>query len=218
MAWFGDKSYDRAQLLTRARDAASRGSHRKAIALYERVREVEPDNEDILRRIAAVRLRAGQREEAWRDCQLASRRMTRKGFVDQAIGVLREFAEKFPRQREVWEELAELELERERPPDAVGVLVEGQRWFRSRRTRSDAISLLRRARKIDPTHFEANFLLADRVARSGAPAPARRILEQLDRQPRTRGERRRLRWRLFRLTPTPVAGWAWIRAIFEAAA
>ena len=74
MAWFGrDRGYDRTRILGAARRASGRGAHTKAIALYERVQEVEPRNADVLRRLSVVRARAGHREEAWRDCRAACR-------------------------------------------------------------------------------------------------------------------------------------------------
>jgi len=215
LSWFGgQKGYDRARLLADARRAGKRGAHAKAIALYERVREVEPENADVLRRIAVQRIRAGQREEAWRDCGLAAEKLSKRGFVAEAIGVLRDFAAHFPKEVGVWLAISELELERDRRPDAVGVLVEGSRNFRSKARRADALSLLRRARGIDPNHFEASFCLAGLLARTGARQPARRMLESLAPFARTRRDRRRLRARLLRLSPTPAAAWRWLVAVF----
>ena len=211
MSWFGgSRGYDRAKTLSHARRAARRGAHAKAIALYEQVREVEPENPDLLRRIAVQRIRAGQREEAWRDCRLAAEKLARRGFVAQAIGTYREFASRFSDEVGAWHALAELEIERERRPDAVQVLLEGRRCLRSRARRKDALALLRRARGIDPNHFEANFELAVLMAREGAARPARRILESLAPHARTRRDRRRLRGRLFRMSPSPAAAWRWL--------
>jgi len=215
VAWFRrDRSYDRNGILARARRAAARGAHVKAIALYERVREAEPNNPDVLRRLGIQRARAGQRAEAWRDCGAAAEVVAKRGFVEQAIGIYREFATHVPDEPSVWHALAELELERKRPPDAVDALLKGRRHFRSKRKRTEALSLLRRARRIDPTHFEANFDLAGLLIRDGVPGPARRMLESLAPHARTRRDRRRLRGRLFRLSPTPAAAWRWLAALF----
>ena len=215
MSWFGgDKGYDRARLLADARRAVKRGAHVKAIALYARVREVEPENTDLLRRVAGLRVRAGQREEAWRDGCLAAEDLAKRGFVAEAIGLHRGYAARFPDNAAVWCALSDLELERDRRPDAVSVLLEGSGHFRSRARREDALALLRRARRIDPNHFEANFRLAGLMARSGAKQPARRILESLVPHAKTRRDRRRLRGRLFRLAPSPAAAWRWLLAVF----
>lgn len=217
MPWFGrDRGYDRSRTLAQARRAARRGAHAKAIALYERVREVEPNNADLLRRVAVERIRAGQRDEAWRDCRQAAAGLASKGFVAQAIGVYRDYARRFRDAPAVWLGLADLEIERERSPDAVAVLVEGSRHFRSRARRTDGLALLRRARTIDPKHFEASFELAGLMIKSGAARPAQRILESLAPYARSRRDRRRLRGRLFRLSPTPAAAWRWLAALFGA--
>jgi tetratricopeptide (TPR) repeat protein len=212
MAWMASRrGYDRARILADARRAAGRGRHAKAIALYERIQEVEPENTDVLRRLAAQRARAGQREEAWRDCSATAQRLVEQGFVEQAVGVYRDFAHHLPQNLEVWNALADLELERERAPDAVAALVEGRGYFRRAREREQALGLLRRARKIDPTHFEANFDLSGLLIRSGSRLPARRLLQDLERHARGR-DLRRLRGRLFRLSPGPRSAWGWLSA------
>jgi tetratricopeptide (TPR) repeat protein len=215
MSWLRrSRGYDRDRTLAEARRAAGRGKHAKAIALYERVSENEPANTELLRRLAAQRARAGQREAAWRDCRRAAEQLTERGFIEQAIGVYRDFAKHVPAEVAVWQALSELELARDRRPDAVRVLLEGRRWFRTRRTRRDAIGLLRLARKVDPGHFEANFDLAGLLVREGARGPARRILEGLE--PRARGRNlRRLRGRMFRLSPSPAAAGRWLVALFR---
>ena len=103
MSWLaGKKPYDRARILTEARRAAGKGKHVKAIALYGRVLEIEPENTDLLRRLAGQRVRAGQREEAWRDCRTAAERLIKAGFVEQAIGAYRDFATHLPDGTAVW--------------------------------------------------------------------------------------------------------------------
>ncbi len=215
MSWLASrKGYDRNRILADARRAVGRGKHGKAIALYERVGRVEPENTDVLRRLAAQRARAGQREEAWRDCRSAAGELVERGFVEQAIGVYREFATHLPDETAVWKALSQLELEREREPDAVGVLLEGRRFFRSANQRQEAVSLLRLARKIDRTHFEANFDLARLLARDGGSVPARRILMELELHVRGR-ELRRLRGKLFRLSPGFGTAWRCLSALLR---
>jgi tetratricopeptide (TPR) repeat protein len=213
MSWLADrKGYDRARILANARQAVARGNHLKAIAYYERVHRIEPENTDLLRRLARQRARAGQREEAWRDSRAVAERLSRGGFVEQAIGVYREYATYVPDEVVVWEALSELELERNRRPDAVDVLLEGRRSFRSRQRRQEACLLLRRARKIDPTHFEANFDLAGLLAAGGNRTTALRILKGLEGRASGR-DLRRLRGRLFRLSPGLRTAWRWLAAL-----
>jgi len=217
MSWLADRQgYDRSRVLAAARRAVQRRDHDKAIALYERVARIEPENTDLLRRLAGQRARAGHRDEAWRDCRAVAERLEKAGFMEQAIGVYRDFAAHIPDSTDVWEALSDLELERARKSDAVGVLLEGRHCFRSRKQRQDALVLLRRARKIDPTHFEANFDLAGLVARCGGHLPARRILEELERHAHGR-DLRRLRGRLFVLSPGFRSAWRWLCALLRGA-
>lgn len=216
MAWLWTETvYDRDRLLGQARRAAKRGEHAKAAALYAELRQAEPDNLDFVRRVAMHRIRGGTPDEALRDCQIAATTLARRGFIAEAIGVLREFARRHPQHANVWKSLAALETERKRRPDAVAVLVEGSRHFRSRARKQDGFELLTRARSMDPTHFDASFELADLTWRRGGGARvARRLLESLVPHARTRRDRRRLRARQLRLCPTPAAAGRWLAALF----
>ena len=95
----------------------------------------------------------------------------------------------------------------------MSTLLEGARHFRSRRTRDAALSLVMAARKIEPNGFEPNLALGRLLARAGAYARAKRLLEPLAE--RTAGaQRRTVRALLFRISPTPAAAWRWLRAVF----
>ena len=212
MSWLnGRRGYDRARLLESARKAAARGRHEKAIGFYERVLAVEPENFDLLRRVAGQRARAGQREQAWHDCQTVAEQLRKRGFVEQAVGVYRDFAHHLPDESSVWNALCDLQLERGSQADAIASLLEGRAVFKARAQRDQALALLRRARKIDSTHFEANFALAGLLARGGSKAPALRILKELEGHVQGR-QRRRLRARIFRFSPGPRTAWRWLRA------
>jgi tetratricopeptide (TPR) repeat protein len=215
MAWLLTETvYDRDRFLKQARRAAKRGEHAKAAELYAELRRAEPDNMDFVRRAAMHRIRGGTPDEALHDCQVGATKLARRGFIAEAIGVLREFAKRHPQHVDVWKSIAALEIERKRQPDAVGVLVEGSRHFRSRSRTQDGLELLTRARLMDPTHFEASFELADLTWRRGGGARvARRLLESLVPHARTRRDRRRLRARQLRLCPTPAAAWRWLAAL-----
>lgn len=220
MGWPGRKIvYDRSRILSQAGRARVRGRARKAIALYRRVLDQEPDNADLHRRIAPLLASTKQGAEAWASYRTAADRLASRGFLDQAAGVLREASASLRRagdegaQRAVWERLADIELERGRPADARGVLLEGSRQFRSRRRRPDAVRLLLRARKLAPTDFTVNYELAGLLARCGARGHALRILDELAASTRGR-QLRRVRRRQLRLAPSLGALWRWTRATF----
>jgi len=212
MAWFRRKrSYDRTRLLDRAMRATGRRRHKRAIALYREVLAVDPNDAHVHRKIAPLLARTRQPADAWESYRRAAGQLSQQGFVDQAIGVYREACVYLSREHRLWLALADLEVARGRPVDAVNALLDGSRRLRSRRTRGDALILLQRARKIQPTAFEPGYQLAGLLARIGARDRAQRILQEL--APRARGRQlRQLRWRLFSLSPTPAAAWRWLAA------
>ena len=212
MGWFGRKrAYDRSRILDRAVRAAGRRRHKRAIALYREILAVDPNDVLVHRRIAPLLARTRRPADAWESYRRAAEQLGQQGFVDQAIGVYREACVHLAQEHRLWLALADLELSRGRPVDAVNALVDGSRRLRTRRTRGDALTLLQRARKIQPTAFEPGYELAGLLAGIGARDRARRILQEL--VPRARGRQlRKLRWRLFFLSPTPAAAWRWITA------
>jgi tetratricopeptide (TPR) repeat protein len=212
MAWWArSKSYDRDRLLAEASRARKQGKPKKALARLETVLKQEPSNAELHRRVAPLRAEVRRLADAWSSYRIAVASLVRAGFVDQAVGVLREAAGYLGRERALWEELANAEQQRGRPIDAVDALLEGRQRFRARRDRPDAIRLLQRARQLVPSHFEANFDLAGLLARTGSRATAARILAEL--AARARGsELRRTRRRQLFLSPSPGALWRYVRS------
>ena len=211
MSWFGSKAYDRNRLLAEATRARQKGKVKKALALFETVLAHEPSNADLHRRVAPLRAGVRRLTDAWTSYRIAVAGLVKAGFVDQAVGVLREAAGHLGRERAVWEELASAEQQRGRPIDAHRALLEGRARFRGRRDRAEAIRLLQRARELAPTHFEANFDLAGLLARSGRLAEAARILAELAGIARG-SQLRRVRRRQLFLRPSGSALWRYLKS------
>jgi tetratricopeptide (TPR) repeat protein len=212
MGWFRRKrKYDRSRLLAEAVRATRRRRHKRAIALYREILAVDPNDAQVHRKLAPLLARTRQLDAAWGSYRRAADQLAKQGFVEQAIGVYREACTHVPRQHQLWLALAELEVKRGRPVDAVNALVDGSRRMRSRRTQHEALTLLQQARRIQPGAFEPSYELAVLLASAGARDRAVRILREL--APRARGRQlRRLRGRLFLLSPTPAAAWRWLAA------
>jgi tetratricopeptide (TPR) repeat protein len=212
MGFFSRKrTYDRNRLLDQAMKATQRRRRLRAIALYREILAVDANDVHVHRKIAPLLARTHQLEPAWESYRRAAEQLAKQGFVEQAIGVYREACKPLARQHLLWLGIAELEAKRGRPIDAVNALVEGSRHLRSRRTQNHAITLLQQARKLQPGAFEPNYELARVLAAAGARDRALRILQEL--APRTHGRQlRRVRARLFFLSPTPAAAWRWLTA------
>ena len=175
-------SYDRARFLARASRAARRGGRRqrrKAISLLREVLAREPENQELHRKLAALLAGDGQTRDAWGSYRKALDDLTRRGFTEQAVGVCREATTSLPRVVAAWRALAALELERQRPMDAIRALLEGRAQFRSGAQRNVALELLREVRRIDPLHLDGNLDLARLLARGGARPAALAIVEEL---------------------------------------
>jgi tetratricopeptide (TPR) repeat protein len=211
MALFKRKPPTRAELLGQAARALGKGRRRKALALYLQALELTPDDLELHGRIAPLLAAAGRREEAWESYCRAAEHHREEGFVERAISVYRQAAEKLPRTVEVWERIAELQVERNHPGEARRTLLEGCGHFRWGRWRQ-RLRLTRRLHALDPASVDATCRLARLLVRDGQKREALDLLAGLEPS-LGKPELKRVRAQAVRLSPTPASGWRWLRAV-----
>ncbi|MFI5316071.1 MAG: tetratricopeptide repeat protein [Myxococcota bacterium] len=211
MGLFGKATYSRSDSMSRAAKAEGRGRRKKAIAEYRKILSQEPDNPVILVKLAGLLAQTKQRDEARLKYLAAAEHYEKQAFDDKALAVLRQAVAHLPKRVELWERIGQLDIKRERAPEAIRDLLEGSRVFRRRSERQSAIRLLRMAVKIEPWQFESTLSLARLLAKAGAKPEARRLCEGLCE--RNRAVRlRAVRGAMFRMSPTPGAALRWLRA------
>jgi tetratricopeptide (TPR) repeat protein len=171
--------FDRAELLEQASRARSKRNWRRAIALYRQILAVEPNSVEIHERIAPLLAATRQEFDAWNSYRAVAHAALREGREDRAIAVFREATRALPQEIQAWQGLARLLVRQSEPDAAIEVLLEGSRQFRSHFHRPQAIHLLRRARAIDPWHFETVLELALHLGRLDQQHEAALLLEGL---------------------------------------
>src|SRR4051812_5337522 len=165
MAWFGDKThYSRADSMERASKAQGKGKKKKAIEEYQKILAHEPENAQVLTKVAVLFAETRKYPEAWESFVAAAESWRKQGFGEKHYATYRQAVDYMPREVELWETLARIDVERKRVPDAVKVLIEGRSHFTGRAMREYAIRLLRLATKIEPWNYEATFDLAKLLA------------------------------------------------------
>lgn len=205
------RALDRTALLAAAERARLRGRRRKAVALYREVLASHPEDLAANGRVAPLLAACGEREAALTSFRRAASGHERAGFADRALSVLAQATDRFPEEEQLWDEVARLHLFRGRRADAAAALVRGGAALLRRRALGPAERMLGRARGIEPWHPEATLLLARVLGRAGRAEEAVALLDAL--AGRTGGRvRSRARRLAFRLSPTPVRLWRWMRA------
>ncbi|MFQ5846762.1 MAG: tetratricopeptide repeat protein [Candidatus Methylomirabilales bacterium] len=214
--WFSrQKSYDRFAILAAAEKARGKRRVRKAVTEYRKLLEVDPYDHETQGKVAPLLAERGQLPEAWSSFVAAGKGYLRDGHGDKALSIYMQASRYLPRQTEVWETIARLQVGRGRHPDAVMALLEGSRHFRRRNGRPQAIHLLRQAYEIEPWHFEATLELARQLAKADAKGEALHFLHGLAARAQGRNLRR-VRGTLFRMSPSLAAAWRWLRAAVAA--
>jgi len=208
------RPYDRAACLAAAQKAVAKGRLKRAIAEYGRVLEQTPDDFKVRGKLAPLQAKRKMLDRAWTNFNAATQGYERDGFLEKALSVCRQAAHSLPDHPGPWEGLADLHLQLHHQADAVTALREGATHFRSRSTRYTGIRLLETAHRIDPEDCDTTLELSRSLARAGRRQEAVAILDRF-----AGGQEglpmRRARFLLFRLRPTPVRAWHWIRAALE---
>lgn len=204
-------AFDRAAVVAAADRARVRGRRSKAVALYRQVLAVLPEDLAVHGKLAPLLAAGGERAAALASFRKAAAGHERSGFADRALSVLGQAADRFPEEEPLWDEMARLHLSRGRRAAAVGALTRGGEGFLARRDLATAERMLGRAAQLEPWHPEATLLLARVLGRARRGDEALRLLDTL--ASRTGGRvRARARRLAFRLSPTPVRLWRWLRA------
>ncbi len=211
MGFWSKKPLNRSDHLALASKAASRGRYKKAIASYREVLKAQPEDPDVLAKMAYALAKSKNAAEAWSTFIKAAGIYKKKGFVAKAVSVYNQAGEFFPDRVDVWESLAGLEMEREIPANAVNALLEGRRRMRRRGQRPGAIALLRKVLSIEKDHVPASRDLARLLAKEGRKNESLVLLEQLAGRINGR-DLRRVRRTIFRISPSMGTAWRWLVA------
>ncbi|MBW2272114.1 MAG: hypothetical protein JRG96_02485 [Deltaproteobacteria bacterium] len=194
----GRSTYDRKQILRAAAQARARGKHRRAAELYRQVLVVEPENAELHARIAPHLALTCQDYDAWASYRVAAHAHVFAKRPERALAVYRDAARLLPRQVDAWKAIAKLEARLGRKREAIETLLAGRRHFTGAAYRAQAITLLRRARKIEPWDSVILLDLSRTLAANDQRYEALMILEQL--ATRTEGgdlaEVRAAEWRI----------------------
>jgi len=203
--------YDRKRLLDLADSLREGRRWRKALRLYRQILAAEPRNAGIHFRVAPLLARAGKQAEALESFRIAGEALEQAGEEAKVVSIRQQALKALPRSFEACRALARTEISRQRPEQALRLLVQGAHRLRRRKTRGEAIVLLRDAREIEAWNASVVIELARLLAKEGQAAEALFLLDHLD--DRAEGDElaavRRLTWRI---EPSLRHTWRWLRS------
>lgn len=212
-SWLRPRRTERQSLLEEAARERSRGRRRRAIALYRSVLATERGNAELHAKLAPLLAETGQGFDAWQSYRAAAHAALRDGREDRALGIYREATQLLAREIEAWQCVARILVRRGEEAEAVEVLVDGSRQFRSRFMGPQAIHLLRRARSIEPWNEVVVLELASHLRRADQRDEARLLLGELALRCGSGAALRRVRLAELRVDPGLARLVAWLRAL-----
>jgi len=175
--WMQHQEDRRRSLFSEANRARSKGKPLRAIALYRDLLCDDPDDLDVILRLAPLLAREGEHFEAWALYRQACKALLAAGRHEACLAAFREANRVLPYEFEAWRLTAELERKLGRPREAFETLLEGRRQFRTRFVRAQAVGLLRLAREIHPWDHAVVIDLAHLYIQTGQLAEALKLLD-----------------------------------------
>ncbi len=175
--WMQAQEERRRLLFSDANRARAKGRAQRAIALFRELLCEEPDDLDVLLRLAPLLAREGEAFEAWSLYRRACKCLLAAGRHEACLSAFREANRVLPYEFEAWRLTAELERKLGRERAAFETLLEGRRQFRTRFVRAQAIALLELAREIHAWDHAVVLDLARLYVQSGQRASALRLLD-----------------------------------------
>ncbi len=212
MGLFGRRDdYDRTRLLRDAREAQRRGKHKKALGHLRRILVVEPNSVELHALIASSLAECGFEFNAWESYERAAIACLRDGRKQLALDLYADASKRMPRHYGAWKARADLERRLGRSADAKQTLEAAVVHFRTRAARYPLISLLRQLLEIDPDSVDAKLELAFMLARTGQKQEALLLLAKLA-EATDSSSLRRVRRSQWRIEPSILHSWRWLRA------
>lgn len=211
MAFWSRKPLGRSDLLEAAAKSARRRRYKKAVGLYKKALESQPNDPAIQSKLAPLLATIKDSTGAWTNFSAAAETFRKQGFIQKAASVYVQAAQCFPDKVEVWEAISGLYKERNLSADAIKALLDGRKALKRRRQRPAAIRLLRKVLEINPHHVPAARDLSKLLTKEGKRDEALRLLGSMAGKLGGR-DLRRIRWAIFRVSPSLRTAWYWLRS------
>lgn len=206
--------YDRKRLFEQAESLVQGRRWRRALRLYRQILAAEPRNPEIHCRVAPLLARQGKTFEAWESFRIAAEAHAQAGEASSLLALHQQAVKALPRSGMACRALARVQLIQQDVPAALRTLYDGSQRLRARRTRGEAIILLRDAREIDPWKPAIVLELCRLLARAGEAAEALFLLDHFDQ--RAKGQDLvDARGLCFRIEPSVRHAWRWMRSRSE---
>jgi len=175
--WMQAQEDHRRRLFSHANRARAKGRVQRAVTLFRELLYEDPEDVDVILRLAPLLAREGEHFEAWSLYRQACKSLLASGRNEACLAAFREANRVLPYEFEGWRLTAELERKLGREREAFETLLEGRRQFRTRFVRAQAISLLRLAREIHAWDHAVVIDLAHLYLQNGQHAEALRLLD-----------------------------------------
>lgn len=211
---FGDKkNKSRSDHLATAGKARAKGNKKKAIALYQKMLEENPDAHEIHQKLAPLLAETKQFAASWASFKMVAEHYEGINHPDKAISMYSQATRFIPKECNAWDKFAALQHKKGHKAEALKTLLAGRENFKGRKYRHEAIRLLQKAWKLKPWDFQLSVDLARLLVKAKAKEKALTLLRGLAERQREKNLRL-VRGMIFRTSPTPVTLWHWLRASF----
>jgi len=158
--------------LSRAKKKEREGDFEEAVAAYERITQLDPDDLETHRRLVDVLIKQGRREEVVRQVQRLESKYIRSGDKKQAVELWKKVQEAFPDMPQTYDALAKLHIRFDENVQAIIELENLGGLYLLRGEREEALNVFRKILQLDEECVQARLSLASTLADLGRTAEA----------------------------------------------
>ena len=198
--------YDRKRMLERAESLRSGRRWRRALTLYRQLLAAEPRNAELHGRAAPLMARAGLAAEAWESFSLAAEAFKERDEAAKRLKIYERAAQVLPKNFSACRALARAQRANNDEAAALATLLRGAERLKGRRSRSEAILLLREAAQIAPKETSVVLALSKSLARAGRGSEALFLLDRIEGKVRGH-DLARVRAQIWRIEPSLKHSW-----------
>ena len=197
-------AYDRQEIYRKAEGFRARRKYRKALKEYLRIIEMDPEDQQVIGRLADLYRIIGNKAEAISYYEKAADHFFNQERIDKAAPLYKQLVNLDPKTLRRYQDLGEVYVMREHVGDAIQLYKDGIRAMRGRRFMAERIQLHEFIVEHDAKDFAIRLTLAKLLRKNGEPAQAKRLLKdglRIMKGRKRRKWKRRYRWQLFKLNP-----------------
>ncbi len=215
MAFWNKKEPTRIDSLEKADRLAAKKKYKKALAAYKEILGLSQDDWDVYLKLGSIYAKLGDMEDAWNCFKTAAEGYKSNGFSGKSLGVYKKANVIMPKDLRVITEIKNQYIRKSKKHDAIQLLLSTRKILRKKEELKKAKNVLVDAFELDEWNFDITYDLAKVCEKLKDKANAMMLYNGLLKRHNGKSTRK-VRWKVFSLSPSFKGFYLWLRAFIVA--